>query len=100
MSRSKRRRATVRVSREAREAFNELYPDPSPQEGPPNSTFEMTVTKLEGQTKDPVSMRLDFDGSTTLAQARKLARDLRRALKPYYSIALKVDEDYSSPKGP
>lgn len=88
----------MRVSREARDVFNELQPEPSPQGGPRSSTFEMTITKSVGQTKDPLVMRLDLDDSTTLAQARKLAQDLRRALKPYYSISLKVDEDYSPAK--
>ncbi len=69
------------------------YEAPAP---PSQSTFQLTIAKDEGYTKDPTVLRLDFRDDTTLVQARKLAVDLRRALKPYYTISLKVDEDYSA----
>ncbi len=90
--------AGIRERQKSRE-FEQITAE-IPAEGaePSESTFEMTISKDEGQGKSPSRMRLDFRDDTTLGHARKLARDLRRALKPYYWITLKVDEDYSPAK--
>ncbi len=75
-----------RISAEARQIFDELNP---PGEGrPKDTTFRMVVTKGH------LEIGLDFRDDTTLTQARKLAGDMRRALKPGSSVRLLLDEEY------